>query len=100
MPHDHATPQRIARGQQLLAQYQCGSCHAIPGVSGAGGTIGPTLTAFGKRSYIVGQVPNGADALARWIADPKAVVPGTIMPAMGASPDEALAMAAYLLHLK
>lgn len=98
----HAPPQRIARGQLLLAQYQCSSCHAIPGVATASGIAftGPTLAAFGRRSYIAGHIPNGPDALARWIVAPEAQVPHTLMPSMGVSPADAQAMAAYLLQLK
>jgi cytochrome c len=88
------------RGRLLLAQYQCGSCHTIPDVQAARGRTGPTLAAFGRRSYIAGQVPNGPDALVRWIVAPAAVVPGTLMPAMGVSPDDARDMAAYLLALE
>ncbi|KQU84260.1 cytochrome C [Variovorax sp. Root318D1] len=88
------------RGRLLLAQYQCGSCHTIPDVQAARGHMGPTLAAFGRRSYIAGQVPNGAEHLARWIVAPTAVVPGTLMPAMGVSPDDARDMAAYLLALE
>lgn len=84
------------RGQQLLAQYQCGSCHAIPGVPAASGKLGPTLQAFGKRSYIAGQIPNRPDALVRWIVEPASLVPGTTMPSMGVSVADARAMAAYL----
>ena len=84
------------RGQQLLAQYQCGSCHAIPGVPAASGKLGPTLQAFGKRSYIAGQIPNRPDALVRWIVEPASLVPGTTMPSMGVSVVDARAMAAYL----
>ena len=84
------------RGQQLLAQYQCGSCHAIPGVPAASGKQGPTLQAFGKRSYIAGQIPNRPDALVRWIVEPASLVPGTTMPSMGVSVVDARAMAAYL----
>ena len=90
----------LQRGQRLLTQYQCGSCHAIPGVAAARGVQGPTLEAFGKRSYIAGRIPNQADHLARWIVQPSALVPDTAMPAMGVSPDQARDMAAYLGSLK
>ncbi|HWT73071.1 MAG TPA: c-type cytochrome [Oxalicibacterium sp.] len=90
----------IARGQRLLAQYQCGACHAIPRVDDARGRAGPPLEKFGRRAYIAGHVPNNADNLARWIADPRALVPDTAMPNMGVSPDDARAMAAYLLTLQ
>lgn len=88
------------RGQRLLAQYQCGSCHAIPGVPGSRGRVGPPLARFGLRSYIAGEIPNRPDTLARWIAEPAALVPGTLMPDMGASPADARDMAAYLSALK
>jgi cytochrome c2 len=88
------------RGRRLLAQYQCGSCHVIPGVAGASGRSAPPLEAFGKRSYIAGQAPNQRDALVRWIIAPTSLVPGATMPAMGAGPADARDMAAYLLHLR
>ncbi|RZI73721.1 MAG: cytochrome c [Variovorax sp.] len=100
LPYDAASPARVARGQTLLAQYQCGSCHAIPGVDAARGAAGPPLSAFGRRSYIAGHLPNRPETLARWIESPAALVPGTSMPSMGVSPDDARAMAGYLLSLE
>ncbi len=95
-----AAPREIARGKQLLEQYQCGACHAIPGVPAAASNFAPSLHRFGLRSYIAGHLPNGPDVLARWIVEPRALVPDTLMPPMGASPDDARAMAAYLLTLR
>lgn len=88
------------RGKALVAQYQCGACHAIPGVSGARGKVGPTLDRFGRRSYIAGHIPNLPDHLVRWLVNPPAVVPGTPMPALGVSEDEARHMAAFLYTLE
>lgn len=88
------------RGRNLLAQYQCGSCHTIPGVPSAGGRLAPSLKSFGLRSYIAGRIANRADLLERWIVQPQALVPGTLMPAMGVSPADARDIAAYLLQLK
>lgn len=90
----------VARGRLLLAQYQCGSCHRIPGVDAARGTTGPALDAYGRRSYVAGVLPNYPDALVRWIVDPPAVKPGTAMPAMGVSAEDARHMAAYLYTIK
>src|SRR5437764_450144 len=42
------------RGQQLIYSYNCGSCHVIPGVVEAKGTVGPPLRGFGNRIYIAG----------------------------------------------
>jgi cytochrome c len=90
----------VARGRLLLAQYQCGSCHQIPGVDNARGMTGPALDVFGRRSYVAGFLPNYPDALVRWIVDPPALKPGTAMPAMGVSAEDARHMAAYLYSLK
>lgn len=89
-----------ALGLRLLTQYQCGSCHVIPGVPAARGINGPTLQAFGNRSYIAGRVPNFPDALAQWLVAPASLVPDTAMPSMGVSPEEARHMAAYLGQLE
>jgi cytochrome c len=88
------------RGRQLLAQYQCGSCHVIPGVEAARGGFGPPLAAFGRRSYIAGRLPNRAATLAAWIVAPSVLVPSATMPAMGADLRDARDMAAYLGRLR
>nr|WP_218106485.1 c-type cytochrome [Duganella sp. SG902] len=97
-------PARVAggdarRGQLLLAQYQCGTCHQIAGVASARGQLGPPLDGFGRRSYIAGSVPNTPQALERWLIDPPSMKPGTSMPAMGVSAEDARHMAAYLYAL-
>jgi cytochrome c2 len=88
------------RGRLLLAQYQCGSCHTIPGVPASRGQVAAPLDAFGQRSYIAGRIANRPDALARWIESPQSLVPGTAMPSMGASAADARDMAAYLSSLR
>ncbi len=99
-PQGPDAKQQIERGRLLLAQYQCGSCHAIPGVEASRGILASDLAAFGRRSYIAGVIPNQPDTLARWIVQPQALVPGTPMPAMGVSPADARLMAAYLHSLQ
>jgi len=90
----------VERGRALMAQYQCGRCHAIPGVAGARGRLAVPLDAFGARSYIAGRIPNGRAALVRWIVDPAALVPGTLMPNLGVSATEAHDIATYLGGLR
>jgi len=90
----------IERGRALLAQYQCGSCHAIPGVPASRGSFAQPLDGWSHRSYIAGRLPNRPDVLARWIVAPQALVPGTAMPSMGVSAGHAEAMAAYLFSLE
>lgn len=91
---------RVDRGRTLMAHYQCGSCHAVPGVPGAAEAGAPTLHAFGRRSYIAGQLPNEPGNLQRWLLDPPAAVPGATMPRLGLSPQDARDVAAYLLSLE
>lgn len=87
------------RGRLLVEAYGCGSCHIIPGVRNSKGHVGPPLTRFGLRHYIAGAVLNTPDNLTAWLVAPEAVEPGTAMPSVGASPEEAADMAAYLLSL-
>ena len=91
---------RVERGRALLAQYQCGSCHTIPGVAGARGQVAQSLQGWGHRSYIAGRLPNRPQVLAQWIAAPQALIPGTVMPSMGVSAADARAMASYLFSLE
>jgi cytochrome c2 len=87
------------RGLRLIAQYQCGSCHHIPHAPGGGVRAGPPLDGFGNRSYIAGRFPNGPQALQRWLQEPQAMLPGTTMPDLGMSADDARHIAAYLMQL-
>ncbi|HET6805114.1 MAG TPA: c-type cytochrome [Frateuria sp.] len=89
-----------ARGQRLIRQYNCGSCHTIPGVYGAHGEVAPPLYWFSRRSFIAGELPNTPANLQRWLLDPPAVEPGTAMPRLGLKPDEARDIAAYLSTLR
>jgi cytochrome c len=90
----------VEQGKRLLAQYQCGACHAIPGIPIARGVAGPPLSDYGRRSYIAGHIPNQPELLAQWIVNPRALIPTTSMPAMGVSDDDARDMAAYLHSLR
>ncbi len=87
------------KGRLLIGKYGCGSCHAIPGIRGAAGKVGPELAGFKQRIYIAGQVPNVPENLVAWIEDPQAIAPGTAMPDLGVSREEARDIAAYLYTL-
>lgn len=89
-----------ARGQILLQQYGCGSCHVIPGVQGARGTIGPSLDRLGRRVYVAGVLANSPSALAQWIREPDIVKPGTGMPNAHVNEHDARDMVAYLYRLR
>ena len=87
-------------GRRLVSQYQCGACHKIPETRGDGGQAGPSLEGFGRLSYIAGRIPNRPDRLVAWLIDPPALKPGTAMPAMGMTEEEARHMAAFLYTLR
>ena len=84
------------RGPAAIVRYGCGSCHVIPGVGSAVGMVGPPLTAFSRRAYIAGELPNTADNLVTWITVPQAIEPGTAMPNLGVDDRSARDIAAYL----
>jgi cytochrome c2 len=88
------------RGRELVRQYGCGSCHTIPGVSGANGLVGPPLAGIASRSYIGGVLPNAPDNMLRWLQDPRAVDSLTAMPNVGVTPSDARHLAAYLYTLR
>jgi cytochrome c len=86
-------------GHDLIEHYGCGSCHMIPGVRGADGLVGPPLIAMGSRTFIAGELANTPDNMVRWVMDPQDVEPGTAMPDLGVTKDEARNIAAYLAGL-
>jgi cytochrome c len=88
------------RGAETIERFGCGSCHVIPGISEAEGDVGPPLTDFGQRKFIAGAVANNEGNLVRWLLDPDAVEPGTVMPDLGLSVQEAHDVAAYLYSLR
>lgn len=80
----------------LMQQYGCPACHVIPEVPGAVGKVGPSLASLGQRSYLAGVLPNTPDNLERWIMHPQHLQPGTAMPEMGVSPNDAHIIAQFL----
>ncbi|MFP7673957.1 c-type cytochrome [Marivita sp. S0852] len=87
-------------GAALMLQYGCGSCHAIPGVAGARGSVGPSLEGFRDRAYVAGVLPNRPGDLVRWLINPPLHAPQTAMPDLGVTEAEARDMAAYLYTLR
>lgn len=86
-----------ARGERLLAQYQCGRCHRLSDVPAADGVAAPPLDGWARRSYIAGRVQNDPQNLQRWLQSPRSVVPTATMPDLGVPPADARDMAAHLL---
>lgn len=85
------------RGRVAVLQYGCASCHAMPDVPSVDNDlIAPDLRGFDDRHYIAGQIPNRPEELVRWLRNPQAIAPGTVMPNMGVTEQDARDIAAYL----
>ena len=98
-PRYDPKPSQAARGLAAIARAGCGACHEIPGLDWPRGRLGPSLAGFDDIGLIAGAVPNTAQNLAAFIRNAPAVKPGSTMPPMPVSEDEARAIAAYLYGL-
>jgi cytochrome c2 len=87
-----------ARGRVIIASgvHGCTTCHAIPGMRGAQGVVGPPLDGLARRGFIAGQLPNVPGVLVAFLENPPVLVPNTGMPNVGLTPEEARHIAAYL----
>lgn len=75
-----ATEPLAMQGREAFLRNGCGACHAVRGTSAAG-SVGPDLTHVGSRLELAaGALPNEAESLERWIAQPHAAKPGALMP--------------------
>lgn len=87
------------RGKSAIQRYGCVACHTIPGLPGHGANVGPPLAQMAARAYVAGVLPHTPDNLVRWLRNPPAVDPRTVMPNLGVSEAEATDIAAYLYSL-
>jgi putative membrane protein len=85
-----------SRGAEALRLYGCASCHTIPGVPGARGTVGPELSGLSSKPYLAGVLTNSPRNLIRWIQHPQQVDPLTAMPDLGVTESVARDIASYL----
>jgi putative membrane protein len=88
------------QGAELTKQLGCGSCHVIPGIEGANGLVGPSLSQVGDRVYIAGVLRNTPDNMVVWLRNPQSTVPNNAMPDMGLSEQQARDVASYLYTLE
>jgi cytochrome c1 len=88
------------RGRTAIVNYGCGACHHIPGVVGAVAYVGPPLDRYSQRHYIAGALTNTGENLIYWLQFPQQVEPGTAMPNLGVTADDARDIAAYLYSLR
>lgn len=85
-------------GAGLIVDYGCGDCHYIPGIEGADGGDAPGLQLWPNRALVAG-IPNTPENTMRFIEEPDEVRPGTRMPDLGVSEQEARHITAYLFTL-
>lgn len=85
-----------AAGREAILQYGCSACHMIPGIPNATSYVGPPLNQYEYRHYIAGNMPNTPENLIYWIRFPQSVEPGTAMPDLGVTEEDARNIAAYL----
>lgn len=106
------------QGWALFESKGCVGCHTIRGTT-AVGEVGPDLTHFGSRITIAANAlhkgqedltftqffenpikDNDLVNLEKWLVDPPDVKPGSLMPALGLSKDEATTLANFVESLK
>jgi cytochrome c2 len=88
------------RGVAAIGRHGCGSCHEIPGIRRATGTVGPPLAGVARRTYLAGHVSNTPQDMMRWIQHPQQLEHGTAMPEMHVSDSDAKDITAYLYTLR
>lgn len=89
-------------GRTAFLEQGCGSCHAVRGLPGAEGEIGPDLTHVGSRlSLGAGWLDGSVGNLAGWIASAQHIKPGNRMPSFDRMDGPTLrALAAWLESLE
>jgi cytochrome c oxidase subunit II len=87
------------QGANLFLNKGCAGCHTVNGVSG--GAVGPNLTHLQSRDCFAGCLfPMNDQDLRRWLRDPPAEKPGSVMPNLNLSETEITNLIAYLDSLK
>lgn len=89
----------VDRGRRVVVEKGCGACHAFPDVPWPRGALGPGLEAFGRQGLIAGQLPNQPGVLMDFVRNAPALLPGTGMPGVAMTDQEARDVTAYLLQL-
>ncbi len=89
-----------AAGRKLVTDKGCVACHTFPDVKWPRGGLGPSLHGFARQGLIAGQLPNQPGVLMQFVRNAPGLKPGTAMPAITMSDQEARDVTAYLLTLQ
>lgn len=84
-----AAEEDVPDARPMVFNQMCVACHSV---GGQGGSVGPALDGIGTRLE--------RDYLARWLADPQAVRPGTTMPRLPLSESQLDELTNYLATLE
>jgi mono/diheme cytochrome c family protein len=87
------------RGAALIRETGCGACHSIPGIREADSFVGPPLTAWSRRTFIAGSLPNVPENLMDWVANAHTLYRDGAMPNFDFSRQQERDVAAYLYTL-
>lgn len=90
----------VATGRLLVTEKGCVACHTFPDVPWPRGGLGPSLHGFARQGLIAGRLPNQPGVLMQFVRNAPGLVPGTAMPAITMSDQEARDVTAYLLTLQ
>lgn len=95
------TSELALAGAEAFNTNGCAGCHTVAGNPTAVGVTGPNLSHFGSRTTLAaGILPNTAENLSAWLANPQAIKPGNIMPNLNLRPQDREALVEYLHSLK
>jgi len=87
-------------GKRVFETTACINCHTVRGTT-ANGRFGPDLTHLMSRSTLASGAAESTPAnLRRWIQNPDAIKPGSLMPAMKLSDADLDAVTAYMETLR
>ena len=89
-----------AEGKETFLHTACVNCHTVSGTEAKGKFV-PDLTHLASRETLgSGVVVNTPGNLRKWIENPDAIKPGSLMPRMNLSPHDLDLVTAYMASLR
>ena len=88
------------KGMAAIGRYGCGSCHDIPGIRSARGTVARRSEGLPPAPNLAGRLSNTLANTMQWIQHPQHVERGTTMPEMNVTVDDARDITAFLYTLR
>ena len=98
-PRVEETGGNVERGKDLMRTHGCVTCHSAPGMASVENGYGPDLDGFANNRLIAGQAENDPETLIQFLLVPYSVAPGTSMPTVDISEEDARDIATWLYTL-